>query len=71
MCMCVCYRTVEELKNSENQWKDSPLAVRHREMLKRCKTQLKVNVVILINKKYLFIKMLGEENMESVLALIS
>lgn len=35
-------RTVEELKNSENQWKDSPLASRHREMLKRCKTQLKV-----------------------------
>ncbi|MGH0122397.1 UNVERIFIED_CONTAM: hypothetical protein FKN15_014828 [Acipenser sinensis] len=34
-------RTVEELKNSENQWKDSPLATRHREMLKRCKTQLK------------------------------
>ncbi|XP_051518123.1 ubiquitin conjugation factor E4 B-like isoform X5 [Myxocyprinus asiaticus] len=34
-------RTVEELKNSENQWKDSPLASRHREMLKRCKTQLK------------------------------
>lgn len=36
-------RTVEELKNSENQWKDSPLASRHREMLKRCKTQLKVS----------------------------
>uniref|UniRef100_A0A8B9JL64 Ubiquitin conjugation factor E4 B n=1 Tax=Astyanax mexicanus TaxID=7994 RepID=A0A8B9JL64_ASTMX len=35
-------RTVEELKNSESQWKDSPLASRHREMLKRCKTQLKV-----------------------------
>ncbi|XP_048450831.1 ubiquitin conjugation factor E4 B-like, partial [Rhincodon typus] len=35
-------RTVEELKNSESQWKDSPLANRHREMLKRCKTQLKV-----------------------------
>ncbi|KAK3518935.1 hypothetical protein QTP70_016060 [Hemibagrus guttatus] len=34
-------RTVEELKNSEGQWKDSPLATRHREMLKRCKTQLK------------------------------
>ncbi|XP_051734968.1 ubiquitin conjugation factor E4 B isoform X2 [Ctenopharyngodon idella] len=34
-------RTVEELKNSENQWKESPLANRHREMLKRCKTQLK------------------------------
>ncbi|KAG8568373.1 hypothetical protein GDO81_013972 [Engystomops pustulosus] len=34
-------RTVEELKNNENQWKDSPLAARHREMLKRCKTQLK------------------------------
>lgn len=34
-------RTVEELKNSENQWKDSPLAGHHREMLKRCKTQLK------------------------------
>ncbi|XP_038578745.1 ubiquitin conjugation factor E4 B isoform X2 [Micropterus salmoides] len=34
-------RTVEELKNSETQWKDSPLASRHREMLKRCKTQLK------------------------------
>ncbi|XP_058265494.1 ubiquitin conjugation factor E4 B isoform X2 [Hemibagrus wyckioides] len=34
-------RTVEELKNSESQWKDSPLATRHREMLKRCKTQLK------------------------------
>ncbi|XP_061537202.1 ubiquitin conjugation factor E4 B isoform X2 [Phycodurus eques] len=34
-------RTVEELKNSEAQWKDSPLASRHREMLKRCKTQLK------------------------------
>lgn len=34
-------RTVEELKNSEGQWKDSPLAGRHREMLKRCKTQLK------------------------------
>ncbi|XP_064159927.1 ubiquitin conjugation factor E4 B isoform X2 [Anguilla rostrata] len=34
-------RTVEELKNSESQWKDSPLAPRHREMLKRCKTQLK------------------------------
>ncbi|XP_067873052.1 ubiquitin conjugation factor E4 B isoform X1 [Heterodontus francisci] len=34
-------RTVEELKNSESQWKDSPLANRHREMLKRCKTQLK------------------------------
>ncbi|KPP72644.1 ubiquitin conjugation factor E4 B-like, partial [Scleropages formosus] len=34
-------RTVEELKNSENQWKDSPLAPRHREMLKRCKAQLK------------------------------
>ncbi|XP_046895815.1 ubiquitin conjugation factor E4 B isoform X2 [Hypomesus transpacificus] len=34
-------RTVEELKNSESQWKDSPLAGRHREMLKRCKTQLK------------------------------
>lgn len=34
-------RTVEELKNSEGQWKDSPLASRHREMLKRCKTQLK------------------------------
>ncbi|XP_063292679.1 ubiquitin conjugation factor E4 B isoform X2 [Pelobates fuscus] len=34
-------RTVEELKNNETQWKDSPLAVRHREMLKRCKTQLK------------------------------
>ncbi|XP_029012652.1 ubiquitin conjugation factor E4 B isoform X3 [Betta splendens] len=34
-------RTVEELKNSESQWKDSPLASRHREMLKRCKTQLK------------------------------
>ncbi|XP_058498861.1 ubiquitin conjugation factor E4 B isoform X5 [Solea solea] len=34
-------RTVEELKNSESQWKDSSLASRHREMLKRCKTQLK------------------------------
>nr|XP_033777401.1 ubiquitin conjugation factor E4 B isoform X1 [Geotrypetes seraphini] len=34
-------RTVEELKNNESQWKDSPLATRHREMLKRCKTQLK------------------------------
>ncbi|KAK2825446.1 hypothetical protein Q7C36_019373 [Tachysurus vachellii] len=34
-------RTVEELKNSESQWKDTPLAIRHREMLKRCKTQLK------------------------------
>ncbi|XP_065141633.1 ubiquitin conjugation factor E4 B isoform X2 [Paramisgurnus dabryanus] len=34
-------RSVEELKNSENQWKDSPLASRHREMLKRCKAQLK------------------------------
>ncbi|KAK6303072.1 hypothetical protein J4Q44_G00255260 [Coregonus suidteri] len=34
-------RTVEELKNSESQWKDSPLSSRHREMLKRCKTQLK------------------------------
>ncbi|XP_012681583.2 ubiquitin conjugation factor E4 B isoform X1 [Clupea harengus] len=34
-------RTVEELKNSESQWKDLPLASRHREMLKRCKTQLK------------------------------
>ncbi|XP_073731483.1 ubiquitin conjugation factor E4 B isoform X2 [Misgurnus anguillicaudatus] len=34
-------RSVEELKNSENQWKDSPLAGRHREMLKRCKAQLK------------------------------
>ncbi|XP_036802671.1 ubiquitin conjugation factor E4 B isoform X3 [Oncorhynchus mykiss] len=34
-------RTVEELKSSESQWKDSPLASRHREMLKRCKTQLK------------------------------
>uniref|UniRef100_A0A8C8A480 Ubiquitin conjugation factor E4 B n=1 Tax=Oryzias sinensis TaxID=183150 RepID=A0A8C8A480_9TELE len=34
-------RTVEELKNSESQWKDSPLANRHREMLKRCKAQLK------------------------------
>ncbi|XP_056895728.1 ubiquitin conjugation factor E4 B isoform X1 [Takifugu flavidus] len=34
-------RSVEELKNSESQWKDSPLASRHREMLKRCKTQLK------------------------------
>ncbi|XP_069466097.1 ubiquitin conjugation factor E4 B isoform X2 [Ambystoma mexicanum] len=34
-------RTVEELKNTETQWKDSPLAVRHREMLKRCKSQLK------------------------------
>ncbi|XP_028308659.1 ubiquitin conjugation factor E4 B isoform X3 [Gouania willdenowi] len=34
-------RTVEELKNSESQWKDSPLATRHREMLKRCKAQLK------------------------------
>lgn len=37
-------RTVEELKNSEAQWKDSPLASRHREMLKRCKTQLKVSI---------------------------
>lgn len=37
-------RTVEELKNSESQWKDSPLASRHREMLKRCKTQLKVSL---------------------------
>uniref|UniRef100_A0A670J402 Ubiquitin conjugation factor E4 B n=1 Tax=Podarcis muralis TaxID=64176 RepID=A0A670J402_PODMU len=34
-------RTVEDLKNNETQWKDSPLATRHREMLKRCKTQLK------------------------------
>ncbi|XP_063799900.1 ubiquitin conjugation factor E4 B isoform X1 [Pseudophryne corroboree] len=34
-------RTVEELKNNESQWKDSPLSARHREMLKRCKTQLK------------------------------
>ncbi|XP_009813157.2 ubiquitin conjugation factor E4 B isoform X1 [Gavia stellata] len=34
-------RTVEDLKNNESQWKDSPLATRHREMLKRCKTQLK------------------------------
>ncbi|XP_018408124.1 PREDICTED: ubiquitin conjugation factor E4 B isoform X2 [Nanorana parkeri] len=34
-------RTVEELKNNESQWKDSPLATRHREMLKRFKTQLK------------------------------
>lgn len=34
-------RTVEELKNNESQWKDSPLAARHREMLKRFKTQLK------------------------------
>uniref|UniRef100_A0A8C9D4F4 Ubiquitin conjugation factor E4 n=1 Tax=Panthera leo TaxID=9689 RepID=A0A8C9D4F4_PANLE len=33
--------TVEDLKNNESQWKDSPLATRHREMLKRCKTQLK------------------------------
>lgn len=36
------FRTVEDLKNNESQWKDSPLATRHREMLKRCKTQLKV-----------------------------
>nr|XP_048271054.1 ubiquitin conjugation factor E4 B isoform X2 [Myodes glareolus] len=34
-------RTVEDLKSNESQWKDSPLAPRHREMLKRCKTQLK------------------------------
>ncbi|KAM9270240.1 ubiquitin conjugation factor E4 B isoform 4-T4 [Morus bassanus] len=34
-------RTVEDLKNNESQWKDSPLATRHQEMLKRCKTQLK------------------------------
>ncbi|XP_065711200.2 ubiquitin conjugation factor E4 B isoform X4 [Patagioenas fasciata] len=34
-------RTVEDLKNNESQWKDSPLATRHREMLKRCKAQLK------------------------------
>ncbi|XP_037736882.1 ubiquitin conjugation factor E4 B isoform X3 [Chelonia mydas] len=34
-------RTVEDLKNNESQWKESPLATRHREMLKRCKTQLK------------------------------
>ncbi|XP_036855643.1 ubiquitin conjugation factor E4 B isoform X3 [Manis javanica] len=34
-------RTVEDLKNNESHWKDSPLATRHREMLKRCKTQLK------------------------------
>lgn len=40
--MLLFFRTVEELKNSESQWKDSPLASRHREMLKRCKTQLKV-----------------------------
>lgn len=40
-------RTVEELKNSESQWKDSPLASRHREMLKRCKTQLKVSLTSL------------------------
>ena len=33
---------MEDLKNNESQWKDSPLATRHREMLKRCKTQLKV-----------------------------
>lgn len=38
----VNFRTVEDLKNNESQWKDSPLATRHREMLKRCKTQLKV-----------------------------
>lgn len=37
------FRSVEELKNSESQWKDSPLASRHREMLKRCKAQLKVS----------------------------
>ncbi|KAM7098444.1 ubiquitin conjugation factor E4 B isoform 2-T2 [Molossus nigricans] len=36
-----CFGTVEDLKNNESQWKDSPLATRHREMLKRCKTQLK------------------------------
>lgn len=41
--MSLHFRTVEELKNSESQWKDSPLASRHREMLKRCKTQLKVS----------------------------
>ncbi|XP_039365182.1 ubiquitin conjugation factor E4 B isoform X2 [Mauremys reevesii] len=34
-------RTVEDLRNNESQWKESPLATRHREMLKRCKTQLK------------------------------
>ncbi|XP_018589466.1 ubiquitin conjugation factor E4 B isoform X2 [Scleropages formosus] len=34
-------RTVEDLRSSESQWKESPLARRHREMLKRCKTQLK------------------------------
>ncbi|KAG8434802.1 hypothetical protein GDO86_012957 [Hymenochirus boettgeri] len=34
-------RTVEELRSNESQWKDSPLETRHREMLKRCKTQLK------------------------------
>ncbi|KAM7126953.1 LOW QUALITY PROTEIN: ubiquitin conjugation factor E4 B-like [Molossus nigricans] len=34
-------RTVEDLKNNESQWKDSPLATRHRKMLKQCKTQLK------------------------------
>lgn len=38
----VLFRTVEDLKNNESQWKDSPLATRHREMLKRCKAQLKV-----------------------------
>lgn len=42
--MSLHFRTVEELKNSESQWKDSPLASRHREMLKRCKTQLKVSL---------------------------
>ncbi|XP_052356461.1 LOW QUALITY PROTEIN: ubiquitin conjugation factor E4 B-like [Oncorhynchus keta] len=36
-------RTVEELKSSESQWKDSLLASRHREMLKRCKIQLKAH----------------------------
>lgn len=46
-------RTVEELKNSENQWKDSPLASRHREMLKRCKTQLKVSGSFLKSTFYL------------------
>lgn len=52
MCVLMWFiplvRTVEELKNSESQWKDSPLASRHREMLKRCKTQLKVSLHSLI-----------------------
>jgi len=42
-------RIIEETQNLESQWRDSPVAMRNKELLKRWKSQVKVRALSLVS----------------------